>query len=1482
METLQPNPVVADPAAAADAGAAAGYTLSPQQRAAWLRVLRHGGGPACHAVAGELPAGTGLAQLQMRLAAVLADQEILRTRYRHQAGLHEPVQVPEPFDAAQLRLHGEDWRAAAPAEAAQRRQALWRRACALRVDIGVAAFAAQLPGGGWFLVLAVAPLSADTRTLLRLLRAAGGGGAPAGALQYADLAAWLQEVAEAPDSEAGRRFWHAQAAAGADGGLVFDRGRPLPGHSQPQRQEWPLPDALCSALAAPRARSGLRLDDLHFAAWLWLLRALGADEALVPAARVLDGASAPELAQSLGPLERQLPFALPAGLDLEAPGLPAAVARLSSGLREYQDCCPVDALRGAVPHAFQCLEVEGLAGRVEQWQCLGDRFRTRGTVLLQPGHGRLVLDHHPELLSDADARHFLEQWAGVLADLAAGGGTGGSPLGVRMTPARQEQLLALCRGPALPPGPAGNVVAWMQAGLAAGGRGCIVDGTRHPLAVVNRRANRLAHEWRRQGIGRGQVVGLHLPRSCDYVVAMLAVLKTGAAYLPMDVDYPHERLAYMAADARPVLVVGGGGEAPAGAWPGEVRRVSLAQAEQAAAAQAGTDPGTALQRDDLAYVLYTSGSTGKPKGVAIPHGALCNHMQWMLGHFGWGADQVFLQRTSSSFDASVWEFWAPLLAGATLVIARQDKTYDLAHLIGLIDRERVSVAQFVPSLLDTLVDYPAFTGIASLRQVFAGGEALTRSLKARFFGRMPQARLCNLYGPTEACIDATFQECTPADPAHIGIGRPIANTSVVVVDGAGRLAGTGIAGEICIAGAGLFQGYLHRPDLTAGKTFVPAFSPQRHYRTGDRGRVLSDGSIEYLGRRDQQVKLHGHRIELSEIDAVMAAQPGVARAVTVVGRPAQLVTFVQPAGAPAPGPLQPEALLAGAQRLLPHYMVPARVMPIDAFPLLPSGKTDHAALRALADAAPEAVEFNAPQTAAEATLAAIWCKVLRLDRVSVTDRFFSVGGDSIRSIQVVYEAAQQGLVFTVMDIFRHQTVRALAGQLRPEPAQPPGAAVPAAAGLPANPAPAGLLARFADAYPATGMQRHMIARYAQDQAAAGVFHAQQAWRIQRPGLDAAALADALARACNAPNFRTRFVIADDGQCFQAVLPDSGVAVEVADLTALAPAEQALALQQRREADRLDRFDPFDTTRALVRIAVCLLAPDCAEVLVSNHHAIQDGWGNVEFLNRVARHYRQPGAAGGSAPPAGDATCREFALRQHALAADPAQAAFWRLRAAGFPPTGAPLAGAPGRAYRTEVAAIDPALAQAVHDAGRRRNLTAKSIYLAAFLDALRALGWSGVAGVVSNGRNEQLSDPLRAMGLFWNLMPLAIELPPRPQGLDRCAWLQDELLALEPYSRYPLPDIEALSRPGLVSASFNFVNFHHQDLGEGGHGGWLAGTHALDNFGVPVSLTIGMEGAGATLVLLQDAGLPHTAAELRDAILASLRALLGPQDGATS
>jgi amino acid adenylation domain-containing protein len=1471
METIQLNTVAhaagAD-AAAADAGPAAGYTLSPQQRAAWLRVQRHGGAPACHAVAGELPAGTELAQVQRHLAALLADQEILRTRYRHHAGLHEPVQVPEPFDAALLRVHSEDWRAAGPAEALRRRQALWRRACALRVDIGVAVLAAQLPGGGWFLVLAVAPLSADTRTLLRLLRAAEGGG-PAGPLQYADLAAWLQDVAQAPDSEAGRRFWRTQGAAGAGGGLVFDRDHPVPEGSQPQRLEWPLTDALCDAVAAQAARSGLRVDDLHFAAWLWLLRALGADEALVPAARVLDGASAPELADSLGPLERQLPLALPAGLDLEAPGVPAALARLCNDLREYQDCCPVDAPRGAVPHAFQCLEVKGLASRVEHWLCMGDAFRSRGTVLLQPGHSRLVLDCHRDVLSDAAAQCFLEQWAGVLADLATG--TSDTPLGVRMTPGQQELLLALCRGPAAAAGLPGNVVAWLQAGLADGGRGCIVDGTRHPLAEVNVRANRLAHQWRGQGIGRGDVVGLHLPRSCDYVVAMLAVLKTGAAYLPMDVDYPHERLAYMVADARPALVVGtGAGEAPGGG-----RRVTLAEAERAAAAQAGTDPAVPIDGDDLAYVLYTSGSTGRPKGVAIPHRALFNHMQWMLGHFGFGADQVFLQRTSASFDASVWEFWAPLLAGATLVIARQDKTYDLAHLIGLIDQQRVSVAQFVPSLLDTLVDYPAFTGIASLRQVFAGGEALTRSLKARFFSRMPQARLCNLYGPTEACIDATFQECTPADPPHIGIGRPIAGTSVVVVDGAGRLAGTGIAGEICIAGAGLFQGYLHRPDLTAEKTFVPEFSAQLHYRTGDRGRVLLDGSIEYLGRRDQQVKLHGHRIELSEIDAVMAAQPGVARAVTVVGRHAQLVSFVQLVQAPAP--VQAGALLAGAQCRLPHYMVPGRVVPIDAFPLLPSGKIDHAALRALADAAPEAVEFNAPQTELEAALAAIWCKVLRLDRVSVTDRFFSVGGDSIRSIQVVYEAAQQGLVFTVMDIFKHQTVRALAGQLRPEPAPRPAAAAPLVV------APAALKARFADAYPATGMQRHMIERYAADRAAVGVFHAQQAWRITRPDLDAAALAAALARACEAPNFRTRFAIADDGQWFQGVLPGgSGVAVEVVDLTALAPAAQARALQQRREADRLDRFDPFDAARALVRIAVCRLAPDCAEVLVSNHHAIQDGWGNVEFLNRVARHYRRPGDDGGAGPQAGDATCREFALRQHALAADPAQAAFWRQRTAGFPPTSAALAGAPGRAYCTEVAAIDPALAQAVDDAGRRRNLTAKSIYLAAFLDALRSLGWSGVAGVVSNGRNEQLSDPLRAMGLFWNLMPLAIELPQQPQGLDRCAWLQDELLALEPYSRYPLPCIEALARPGLVSASFNFVNFHHQDLGEDGHDGWLAGTHALDNFGVPIGLTVGVDGAGTAMVVLQDAGLPHPAAGLRDAILGSLRALLGPHDRATA
>jgi aryl carrier-like protein len=844
--------------------------------------------------------------------------------------------------------------------------------------------------------------------------------------------------------------------------------------------------------------------------------------------------------------------------------------------------------------------------------------------------------------------------------------------------------------------------------------------------------------------------------------------------------------------------------------------------------------------------------------VVIAHRALFNHMRWMLTQFDFTAEDVFLQRTSSSFDASVWEFWAPLLVRGQMIIARQERLYDLDYLIRLIAQHAVSVAQFVPSLLELLLEYSEFCAAPALRWTFAGGEALTAALRRKYFERM-RARLCNLYGPTEACIDATFRVCSAADVASTTIGRPIHNTAVTVMN-AGELAGIGVAGEICISGAGLFTGYLHAPDLTAQRVFTPRCAPQPHYRTGDLGRLREDGDIEYLGRIDQQVKLHGYRIELSEIDAVLEQQPGVRRAVTVVSSNL-LASVVQVDTAQYAA----DAVLDGARRRLPHYMVPSSLLSIEVLPTLPNGKLDRARLVALVAEQQRAAECAEPENEVQRALLAIWRKVLKQERIGVRDRFFAVGGDSIRSIQVVYEAARAGFEFSVMDLFKHQTISALAQSLQSQPV------VRNAAPELENPAPAALRQQFEDAYPATQMQRYMIEAYAADTARHGVFHAQQSLRVVLPAYDVTALARAVAEAADVPTFRTRFVAAQD-ELYQ-VLVQRRIAAQIIDLRGASARQQQQRIAELISTDRSSAFDPFDVEAALLRVYLMLLDADSFELCITNHHAIQDGWGHIELLNRICNAYLQPHSAPVSGGNLNSANVnKEFALRQHALLQDAAQVQFWQTQAGQLAVHSVLRA----TSYRRESQVLSAELMAALEALGRRDNLSHKALFLGAYLATLQQAGLGSVAqavGVVSNGRSQELSDPLGAIGLFWNLLPFAAE-PVTTQLASCCARIQERLIALEPYARFPLRCIEQQAGGRVFAATFNFVNFHNQQRSATARLAAIRGTHALDNFGFPLGLTVGLDAQGSASFLLQlDDSIALSARELCTTFVGQLELL---------
>ena len=546
---------------------------------------------------------------------------------------------------------------------------------------------------------------------------------------------------------------------------------------------------------------------------------------------------------------------------------------------------------------------------------------------------------------------------------------------------------------------------------------------------LDARANRLARHLGKHGVGRDTPVALCAERSLEMVVGMLGILKAGGAYVPIDPDLPRERAAYMLDETQsPVVLIQQRFQSRIPPVPGRAT-VCLDADWPAIAREVATPvPGEATATD-IAYVIYTSGSTGRPKGVMVPHSAICNHMLWMQRVHPLGQEEAVLQKTPFGFDASVWEFFAPLLAGARLVMARPGGHLDPDYLVRTILAQKVSTLQLVPSQLRMLLAEPGFSRCAPpLRHVYCGGEPLTRDLCDAVRAKLPQARLHNLYGPTEATIDATSWDCPAAEaPAVIPIGSPIDNVRAYVVSPQMQLSPVGVPGEIFIGGAGLARGYLKQLELTAERFMPDPFNPGgRLYKTGDLARHLPDGAIEYLGRTDFQVKIRGQRIELGEIEAVLDKHPAVGQSVVMAREDTpgdqRLVAYVV-AKAEAPGAPELKEHLASQ---LPQYMVPAAFVTLEAFPLTSSGKVDRKALPAPDGAAYATRGYEAPVGEVEEKLAGIWAEVLKLERVGRHDNFFELGGHSLLAITLIERMRRAGLHAQVRALFVTPTLAELA------------------------------------------------------------------------------------------------------------------------------------------------------------------------------------------------------------------------------------------------------------------------------------------------------------------------------------------------------------------------------------------------------------------------------------------------------------------------
>ncbi|MFJ1855341.1 amino acid adenylation domain-containing protein, partial [Streptomyces sp. NPDC088166] len=577
----------------------------------------------------------------------------------------------------------------------------------------------------------------------------------------------------------------------------------------------------------------------------------------------------------------------------------------------------------------------------------------------------------------------------------------------------------------------------------------VSGGVEVSYAELDARANRLAWLLIGRGVGPESVVGVCLERGLDLVVALLAVVKAGGAYLPIDPGYPVERVAFMVEDAAPVVSLVSAGTA--GVVGGPVVVLDSADVVGELGGLGGEAPGVPVVPGNPAYVIFTSGSTGRPKGVVVPHAGIVNRLGWMQERFGLTARDRVLQKTPFGFDVSVWEFFWPLLEGATLVVARPGGHQEPEYLASLVREQRVTTAHFVPSMLDVFLADTTVGTCVSLRRVICSGEALPVSVQARFFEVFGAGvELHNLYGPTEASVDVMAWRCRPEQQAgSVPIGVPVANTRGYVLDDRLRPVPVGVTGELYLAGVQLARGYAGRAGLTAERFVADPFSSrgERLYRTGDVVRWNADGQLVFAGRADEQVKIRGFRIEPGEVQAVVAGHPQVAQAAVIARADGsgdiRLVAYVVAAGAVA----ELSASVRGfAAARLPEYMVPSAVVVLDALPVSVNGKLDRAALP-VPDHAGMAGAGRGPANAREEIVCAAFAQVLGLEKVGVDDDFFTLGGHSLLAIQLVQVLRARGVSVSVRALFLAPTPAGLALSVGTEAVAVPENLIPADASV---------------------------------------------------------------------------------------------------------------------------------------------------------------------------------------------------------------------------------------------------------------------------------------------------------------------------------------------------------------------------------------------------------------------------------------------------
>ncbi|MEU8300454.1 amino acid adenylation domain-containing protein [Micromonospora sp. NPDC048909] len=957
-----------------------------------------------------LPPGTDAEVLRAALTELTRRHEPLRTALRPgDSGLTQVVRAEVPIHVEESDLRGlpEAARAARLAELTAADLAapfplddapLWRARLVHRPERPALLFTAHhtiFDGSSTPILIA------EIEELCRATLERRAPHLPALDIQYADWAVWQREQADSAAATAELAYWRQRLTdVPPVHGLLPDRPRTASAARPGAEVTFPVPAGLRDAVAEVGRGHGASSAMVLLAGYAALLHRLTGDTVLLVGLPVA-GRNRPELAPMIGMFVNTLVLRLDVGDDPSFGALLGRVRETMLAAWEHQDV--------PLPRLVEVLNPPRLPGVQPLYQ-LGFNYLgevglstsngvAREELLLEVGDSTGRLEYRSDLFDAGTAERIVERY---LILLRAGLAEPQRPLSaLPLLPEAERELLVTGWAAGPPAAPADRtVVDLIRAHAAATPDAVAIRDAGRSLTYrqLDERSARLAARLRAAGAGPERLVGVALPRGADVVVAMLAVLRAGAAYVPLDPGYPPRRLADLMADSAAEVVLTSAAVAdtlPAGAY-----RVLRVDDPDAGPAPGDREP-TPVPAGGLAYVLHTSGSTGRPKGAMIEHRSLAAHATWFADRHGITPADRLLVLASPSFDLFGQEVYPALVAGATLVIAPPAGALDPDAVLDTVRAERVTLLSCVPTVLRHLVAHPGLAAADELRQVVCIGEQLDGDVAAGL-AAIHQVPLHNLYGPTETTIAVSAYTVRPgaARPGPVPIGVPMPGAQLYVLDERGEPAPVGVPGHLHVGGGPVGRGYLRRPAETAA-AFVPdPFGPPgaRLYRTGDRCRWRADGALEFLERLDRQVKVNGARVELGEIETALRAQPGVRQAAVAV-RPdghggQRLVGYLT-------GHVDAAALRAALRDVLPPHLVPTAFVALDALPLMPSGKLDVAALPEPTDAGDAPGSFTAPRTGAEELVAAAWTEVLGIDRIDVHDNFFDQGGHSLLASRAV-------------------------------------------------------------------------------------------------------------------------------------------------------------------------------------------------------------------------------------------------------------------------------------------------------------------------------------------------------------------------------------------------------------------------------------------------------------------------------------------------